>query len=300
MKRTIYILLPLIVYYFAHDLVQFLLYMGINTWAGSAEEVGTKMQGLSPYMAAGVQVLSMLAGLGILLLGLDFCKKQNFFPEIEATIGLQEWLKAEKVEDAEKAKTAGRLGKRVEKHLYEYAFLCALVFMLLAAGLNTLFLQSPWITRFGTFLETSESQANTPFVMAMILFVIVSPLVEEFLFRGLLYERMKQCFTVPVSILISALFFGIYHGNAVQGVYGFLTGLYLAYVYEQGQKLCGKAKAGSALMIPMICHACANLIVYVGGLFDWYTKMPIWMAVLLLLAAGLLYGFTLTRRNLLH
>lgn len=297
MKKTIYILLPIIVYSLAHDLVQFVLYMGINGLAGSAEQLSTAMKNLSPYMAAGVQAVSMLAGMGAVVIVLSFCRKKRLFPEIEEMDSLQKWIGKENSVDGKRNQSDKCID---ERGFYRYTGLCVLIFLLIAVSLNALFLQSPWIRYFGTFNETSQNQANTPLIMAIILFGIVSPLVEEYLFRGLVFERMKQCFTLPVSIFISALFFGIYHGNMVQGVYGFLTGLYLALVFEQCQKKISGIGAKKALLVPIICHAAANLLVYAGGLYEWFTKMPILLAVLLLIVALVLYGFTLTQRSILH
>jgi len=53
-------------------------------------------------------------------------------------------------------------------------------------------------------------------------------------------------------LVVSSLFFGCYHGNLVQAVYGSLLGLLIAYTYE-------KYKSFAA---PVLFHAAANVSVF--------------------------------------
>jgi membrane protease YdiL (CAAX protease family) len=78
----------------------------------------------------------------------------------------------------------------------------------------------------------------------------VIPICEELVYRGLIYMRMRQYLNVNMSILVSALIFGLVHGNPVQGIYGFLVGILFAYVYEQ----YGSLKA------PILAHVSANML----------------------------------------
>lgn len=55
---------------------------------------------------------------------------------------------------------------------------------------------------------------------------------------------------VKAAVIVSALFFGAFHGNLVQFVYAFIIGLMLAYVYEKFK----------TIWAPVIFHIGANLI----------------------------------------
>ena len=79
--------------------------------------------------------------------------------------------------------------------------------------------------------------------------LILPPLVEEIIFRGLILGYLRKagaCFIV--ANLIQAVLFGVYHMNLVQGIYaaalGFLLG-YLVWRYE-------------SLIAPMVVHALFN------------------------------------------
>ncbi len=87
----------------------------------------------------------------------------------------------------------------------------------------------------------------------LFLYGILSPLVEEAVFRGLIYNRMKRCFNYPIALILSSLLFGCYHGNLVQAVYGTLLGIIIAYTYELYESFAA----------PVLFHTVANVSVYV-------------------------------------
>lgn len=65
---------------------------------------------------------------------------------------------------------------------------------------------------------------------SMFLYVtILGPISEELLFRGLLLRLLKP-WGKQTAILVSALMFGLFHGNIIQIPFAFLVGLVLGYV----------------------------------------------------------------------
>lgn len=68
--------------------------------------------------------------------------------------------------------------------------------------------------------------------------MISAALLEELLMRGLVYNRIKACTgSLKLSMIGSALIFGLFHGNVVQGLFAFLMGLFFVWVYERYQFL---------------------------------------------------------------
>ena len=59
---------------------------------------------------------------------------------------------------------------------------------------------------------------------------VIGPFVEEFVFRKQLIDRTR-IYGEELSVLFSAVMFGLFHGNLKQGVYAALLGLLLGYVY---------------------------------------------------------------------
>jgi membrane protease YdiL (CAAX protease family) len=60
--------------------------------------------------------------------------------------------------------------------------------------------------------------------------VVIAPIGEELVFRKLLIDRLSR-FGAFVSIFLSALIFGLMHGNFYQFFYAFGVGLVFGYVY---------------------------------------------------------------------
>ncbi|WP_124067934.1 type II CAAX endopeptidase family protein [Clostridium sp. E02] len=73
-------------------------------------------------------------------------------------------------------------------------------------------------------------------VTILIVMVIMAPICEEFLFRKLLIDRVR-IYGDRAAILISAIIFGLSHGNFYQFFYAFGIGLVLAYVYIRTGRL---------------------------------------------------------------
>lgn len=77
---------------------------------------------------------------------------------------------------------------------------------------------------------------------------VMPALIEELIYRGVIYRGFRR-FVKPVwAALLSALIFGIMHMNVVQFVYAFLLGLLFAWVYEAYQ----------SILAPMLMHLAAN------------------------------------------
>lgn len=97
--------------------------------------------------------------------------------------------------------------------------------------------------------ELSKMVYNGNIFIQILAAAIAAPIVEELLFRGLIYKRLRYHLSSTWCILISAAVFGLIHGNIVQFVYAFLVGTLLAYVYEKFK----------TIWAPILMHGMANL-----------------------------------------
>ena len=85
-------------------------------------------------------------------------------------------------------------------------------------------------------VETVILQSNP--LLNFILTVIAAPVVEELLTRKLLIDKILL-YGEKTAILVSALLFGLMHGNFYQFFYAFGIGLILAYAYVRTGKISG-------------------------------------------------------------
>lgn len=147
-------------------------------------------------------------------------------------------------------------------------------------GLNNLILLSNLAAYSESYQETAEI-LYSPSVPAQILCVgIIVPILEEYMFRGLIYKRIRRYAPASYAIVMSAVFFGVYHGNLVQSIYGTVCGLLLAWLYEK----YGSMKA------PILAHMLMNIVAIVltdvDG-FTWMFSNAMRMAVITVACASL-------------
>ena len=105
---------------------------------------------------------------------------------------------------------------------------------------------------------TSDIILKAPIWLIFVLVVVVGPLVEEFIFRKLMIDKLSR-FGDSSAIIVSAIAFGLFHGNFYQFFYATLLGLLLGYVYAKSGKLIYTAVLhgiinfiGSIVTIPLL------------------------------------------------
>ncbi len=81
-----------------------------------------------------------------------------------------------------------------------------------------------------TLIDSSDIWLN------LILVSVLGPIFEEIFFRKFLIDRTIK-YGARVSIIISAVIFGFFHGNLSQFFYAFLLGGFFAYVYIRTGKI---------------------------------------------------------------
>lgn len=86
-----------------------------------------------------------------------------------------------------------------------------------------------------------------PFIVQLILMAVIPGIVEEFIFRGVIYHSYRKNGVLGAAVL-SALCFGLFHMNFNQFFYAFVLGLVFALLVE----------ATSSLFSSMLAHIAAN------------------------------------------
>ena len=78
---------------------------------------------------------------------------------------------------------------------------------------------------------------------------IIVPIMEEVLFRGLVYNRLKAYNNEWWSMILAAGIFAVYHGNPLQILFAFPMGLLILAVYEKEE----------TLLAPVVLHMAVNI-----------------------------------------
>lgn len=68
--------------------------------------------------------------------------------------------------------------------------------------------------------------------LSLLVTVVLAPLAEELLFRGVTLKKAQKIMPFLAANVVQALLFGIYHGNLIQGTYAFVLGLILGFTAE--------------------------------------------------------------------
>lgn len=152
-----------------------------------------------------------------------------------------------------------------------------------AVGLNNLLLLSNLSQVSERYQQASELLYQPSFFVQILCVGIIIPIMEELIFRGLLFQRLKESMPAMHAVVYSAIFFGLYHGNLVQMIYGAVCGLLLAYVYEK----FGSLKAPICMHILMNITSC--VVTEING-FLWMLEQPIRVGVITVLCAAVASG----------
>ena len=99
--------------------------------------------------------------------------------------------------------------------------------------------------------------------------VVLAPIAEELLFRGICQNRLRWLFSPKQAVLAAAILFGVYHGSLLQGVYACALGILIGWSYERFKNI----------FAPILLHMSANAMSLAMTkwtvLNDFFGKTPI-------------------------
>ena len=96
--------------------------------------------------------------------------------------------------------------------------------------------------------ELMESLMGSNVLLSMFVTVILAPLAEELLFRGITLKKAQKIMPFMAANVLQAVLFGIYHMNLIQGVYAFVLGMILGFTAEYFHSIWAS----------ILLHACVN------------------------------------------
>ena len=103
--------------------------------------------------------------------------------------------------------------------LWEGAALAPGLYLVVTAALAAL--PEKWIESY----NEASAGLDTGGALGVLAVMLVAPVVEEFIFRGLIMTRLSRAMPGWLSVLLSAAIFGICHGHPVWFAYAFLLGV---------------------------------------------------------------------------
>lgn len=79
------------------------------------------------------------------------------------------------------------------------------------------------------YSEASEGITTGTFA-GVLAVVIVAPIAEEFVFRGLMMNRLSRAMSGGLAVVLSAAVFGLCHGELVWFCYAFMLGVFFGFI----------------------------------------------------------------------
>ncbi len=149
-------------------------------------------------------------------------------------------------------------------------------------GVNLLLTLTGMVDKSASYQAVMEDQYAAWLPVGLICYGVITPIAEELLFRGIIYNNIKRFLKLPAAVVISAALFGMYHGNTVQGIYAFVMGALMAYMYEYF----------GDYRVPVAVHIASNVLAYVlsytGVAVSGFVSWPVCF-VCLVWAIGSIY-----------
>jgi membrane protease YdiL (CAAX protease family) len=105
--------------------------------------------------------------------------------------------------------------------------------------------------KFESYEEVSQNiNAGLSTLLGAMCIIILIPIFEEILFRGLVQNELMKQLPIPGAIVIQAAVFALYHGNPLQGIYTFVLGIALGAIYLWSNNL----------WLPILLHVTYNFL----------------------------------------
>ena len=87
------------------------------------------------------------------------------------------------------------------------------------------------------FKQVNELIESQPFWLKIASVGIIIPIQEELMYRGLIYKNIEQRYDHIKAAVISSTVFAVMHMNLSQGIYAFLMGFVLAFIYQKTKNI---------------------------------------------------------------
>lgn len=142
-----------------------------------------------------------------------------------------------------------KLNSKQLKNIFLMALLISFANMFLTMIL------SPYFLEYKEVSNMISNQLKAKF--GILTLIVLVPIFEEILFRGIIFNTLKKEFKLIPSILISSLIFSIAHANMLQAIYTFILGILLASVYNKT----------NSIKAPIIIHLMYNFLGSIISIF---------------------------------
>lgn len=247
-RKALYAFIPLVVYAVAHDIMKILLMYVLQQIAGKNLDAYSYIVAHDAFISACISIIDMLVAAVAVIILMKRDMDEFSLRDYVNLSGLSFYCK-----------------DRIHKIHVSWGIV-VIQALSLSIGLNILLYITGFTSYSDTYSKTSQSQYSLPIWMGILLYGLLSPAVEELVFRVVIFGRMKRWYPYVVSVIVTSLLFGLYHRNLVQGLYGTIMGVFMCIACEYLH----------TVVASFVFHAVANLTVYILSSISAYNPLFGW------------------------
>lgn len=109
-----------------------------------------------------------------------------------------------------------------------------------------------FIININKMLNINNNLVQSKYLLQIIISTgLIGPIIEELLFRGVVFNKVKSFNNIKSSILITTFIFSFFHDSISQMIYAFIVGYICINLYIKNK----------TLLVPIIFHIIGNIIV---------------------------------------
>ncbi len=83
-----------------------------------------------------------------------------------------------------------------------------------------------------------DDMEKGPYIWLFLAIVVVGPIIEEILFRGIIFSSFENVTEISwLPVIVTGVMFGVWHGSFIQGVYTAVVGIILTYYMKKCRSL---------------------------------------------------------------
>lgn len=163
---------------------------------------------------------------------------------------------------------------------------------LIGIGLDNIISMSPLVELSAGYQEANAGFYGGTLVMELLSSALFTPILEELVFRGILFPRLKALLPLWVAVVGSSLLFAIMHFNIVQFVYALFLGIVLAIFADRGGNVCYAVFGHMTINLLAVLRTETGLLsaTVQGNTFSWVISGAV-------LAVGVLLFIVFLKKN---
>lgn len=156
----------------------------------------------------------------------------------------------------------------------------------IGTALNNMISMTPLVEMSEGYQEANEGFYGSTLAFELVSSAVFTPVLEELVFRGIIFTRLKNMMARYTAAVLSALIFAVIHFNIVQFIYALLIGILLAVLMECAGNMYAAVAGHMAVNALAVLRTETGLLAQTvtGNVFSWSVSV-------VLLAVGLILLF---------